>query len=338
MPMMKKPSAGAPSGAKQGVKSRRPRAPKPDAKAPEAPVPSAAPAPSPAVLGTVKAPQPVIAPQAPAPEAPLTDAELALLALYAEDAFQMARRRSGADLTWVAPDPRLAPRWRVVGTLTAVDALIRIGRHKIGARRVFYGWLLRSRGGRLALAIRGTATRVEWAIDCMFAPRTAHPMAGRVESGFWDVYASMQLDGRPLTSIAKDAGEPITVVGHSLGAALATYASFELAKAGATVRGVFVASPRPGDKAFSEAFGAAVPDHMMYRNAADLVPRVPFWFGYSDVPKVTVLSPSKAGITITGGPAGQHHVLSYVALMDRRSLKSFKPLPIDQQFLDCVHL
>jgi hypothetical protein len=269
-------------------------------------------------------------------EAAPTDCELAYLALYAEDAFETAYGKPGADLIRVAPDPRLAPRWSVLGTLTAVDAPIRLGKHKVGARTRFYGWLLGSKGGQRVLAIRGTAGCAEWIIDGLFAPRAAHPVAGKVESGFWEVFSSMRLDGKPLTSIAKDG--PITVVGHSLGAALATYASLELAQAGAKVRGVFVASPHPGDAAFCKAFGAAVPDHVMYRNAADYVPRVPFWFGYSDVPNVKTLSASEAGITITGGAAGQHHIVSYVALMNRAAFKAFNPLPCDQKFLNCVQV
>jgi hypothetical protein len=274
--------------------------------------------------GTI-APAPNVAP-GPSAEPVATDWELAFLALYAEDAFSMAPGNP-------VPDPRLFPKWTVLGTLTAVDAPIRIGKYKLGAREVFYGWLLRSQGGQRVLAIRGTAGCAEWLIDGLFAPRAAHPIAGKVESGFWSVYASMRIDGKPLTSVAKD---PITVVGHSLGAALATYASLELAQAGVKVRGVFVASPHPGDAVFSKAFGAAVPDHLMYANEADRVPRVPFWFGYSDVPNVATLSAVRAGIKITGGLPGQHHILSYVALMNRAAFHAFKPLPIDQKFLDCV--
>jgi triacylglycerol lipase len=308
-----------PSDPKRGrTRSKRP-----------APMPTSVPAGAPEVVVTVAAPA---APPEPAP----TDVELAILALYAEDAFQAARRAPGADLARVAPDPRLAPKWTVVGTLTGTDALMRLGRHKIGARKVFYGWRLQIQGGHTVLAIRGTGTKLEWLIDCAFAPRAAHPVAGRVESGFWDVFTSLRLDGKPLTSIA--AGEPITVVGHSLGAALATYAALELARAGAKVRGVFVASPHPGDAEFCKAFGAAVPDHVMYRNVADLVPRVPFWFGYSSVPNVVTLSAAGIGFKITGGPAGQHHVLSYVALQNLAALRAFDPLPCDARFLDCIHL
>lgn len=268
---------------------------------------------------------PVIA-VAPEPPAALKDSELALLALYAEDAFCSA---NGGP---VMADPRLAPKWSVVGVLTAVDAPLRFGRHKVGAKRVFYGWLLADKYGRRVLAIRGTEGCIEWLIDGLFAPRSAHPIAGKVESGFWDVFSSMKVDGKPLSSLAPG---DITIVGHSLGAALATYASLELARAGAKVRGVFVASPHPGDAPFCKAFGVAVPDHVMYRNVRDIVPLAPLWFGYSHVPNVQTLS-AQSGLTITGGWSAQHHVISYVALLDRVALRIFKPLPCDLKFLECL--
>lgn len=260
-----------------------------------------------------------------------TDSELALLALYAEDAFSNAKDGP------VLPDPRLAPRWSVVGTLTAVDAVCRFGKHRLGARRVFYGWRLRSSSGQHVIAIRGTQRPIEWVIDGLFAPRTAHPVKGKVESGFWSVAASLLLDGKPLTAMVEGLDGPVTVVGHSLGAAVATYASLELAQAGAKVRGVFVASPHPGNREFCKAFGELVP-HVMYKNAADIVPSVPFWFGYSDVPNVVTLFPSIVGATIIGGPAAHHHALTYAVLMKRDTLKSFKPLPCDQKFVDCIRL
>jgi hypothetical protein len=254
------------------------------------------------------------------------DWALALLTLYAEDAFQNA---NGGP---VLPDPRLSPRWSVEGVLTGVDALCRFGKRKLWANRVFYGWKLRSKTGQCVLVIRGTQRPIEWVIDGLFAPRTAHPVKGRVESGFWSVAESLLLDGTPLDSAAKDVD---IVVGHSLGAAVATYVSLALTQAGAKVRGVFVASPHPGDVEFSKAFGAAVP-HVMYRNAGDIVPRVPFWFGYSHVPNVMTLSPSVTGVIITGGLGAQHHALTYATLMSRTAYKTFKPLPCDKRFVDCI--
>ena len=258
------------------------------------------------------------------------DAELAFLALYAEDAFSAARSAAQADLTTVAPDPRLAPDWTVRGTLTAVDSI-----SGMGDQDVFYGWLL-ERAGRFVLAIRGTADAEEWAIDSEWWPRTVVGVPGAVEDGFWSVAETLKIDGKPLAELASMVNGPITVVGHSLGAALATYAAYELARAGMTVSARMIASPHPGDGTFAAAFGAAVPDHVAYVNTDDLVPDVPALFSYTHVPNVVNLDPAALGVELDGGPAGGHHVLSYVAMMSRPTFAAFKPLPIDQKFVDCV--
>ncbi len=257
------------------------------------------------------------------------DAELAFLALYAEDAFSAARSAVQADLTTVAADPRLAPDWTVRATLTAVDDVPGIGRAD-----VFYGWLL-ERAGRFVLAIRGTADAEEWAIDSEWWPRTVVGVPGIVEDGFWSVAETLKLNGKPLTDPAHEF-EAVTVVGHSLGAALATYAALELAELGATVTARMIASPHPGNGDFAHGFAATVPDHVVYVNTADLVPKVPAFFGYTHVPNIVELDPAALGVTLDGGPAADHHVLSYVAMMSRPTFAAFKPLPIDQKFLDCV--
>ncbi|MDA8119147.1 MAG: lipase family protein [Gammaproteobacteria bacterium] len=258
------------------------------------------------------------------------DAELAFLALYAEDAFSAARSAAQADLTTVAPDPRLASDWDVRATLTAVDDVPGIGRAD-----VFYGWLL-EHAGRFVLAIRGTADAEEWILDGEFWPRGARGIPGTVETGFWSVAETLKIDGKPLAELVGIVNGPITVVGHSLGAALATYAAYELARAGMTVSARMIASPHPGDGTFAAAFGSAVPDHVAYVNTDDLVPDVPGLFSYTHVPNVVNLDPAALGVELNGGPAGDHHVLSYVAMMSRPTFAAFKPLPIDQKFVDCV--
>lgn len=264
------------------------------------------------------------------------DAELAQFALYAEDAFSTARSTPGANLLAPPRDPRISSDWTLRGVLTATDALFGPGSLRVASQHVFYGWWL-ERSDESVVAIRGTADALEWGIDGLFAPKTTHAVGGEVETGFWSVYRSMLCNGQPLSEIAKLARGRITVVGHSLGAAVATFAALDLAKGGAKVRGRFIASPHPGDGAFARAFGAIVPDHMAYANSDDVVPRVPFWFGYTHVPNLTTLSPAKEGVRIDGGLPAQHHVMTYIALVDRPTFEAFKPLPIDEKFLACVH-
>ena len=270
----------------------------------------------------------------------MSDASHAFLALYAEDAFSMAQAAAGSLLN-PAADPRLPPVWAVEGTLTGRDVLFGPGSIRLQEQTVFYGWLLRNAADEFVVAIRGTGDALEWGIDGEFEPQAVHPVAGKVETGFWSVFESLQIDGQPFTNIAKIiAGRPVTVVGHSLGAAIATYGNLALVQAGADAGGVFIASPHPGDGEFATAFDAAVGSsrYVMYRNETDVVPNVPFWFGYSDVPHTVSLSAAKARVAITGGLPGQHHILSYIAMIDRLAFKAFQPLPIDQKFLDCVQL
>jgi hypothetical protein len=71
-----------------------------------------------------------------------------------------------------------------------------------------------------------------------------------------------------------------------------------------------------------------VPQHIMYRNVRDIVPRVPlsipFIADYSAVSNVQKLSASKVGLQIKGGFAAQHHVLTYFALMEPNLLAELR--------------
>lgn len=262
--------------------------------------------------------------------------ELGFVVLAAEDAYKPS-------VVLPPADPRLSPQWEVVGVIDGVDAVFGPGKmFLIDPRREFYGWVLHQPGFGYLVVIRGTQSILEFVIDgeaqqedaTQWMPNpSAHPIAGKVEKGFWDLYQTLQVAGQPLADfvIKGCAREPITVAGHSLGSAQATYLVLDIAKAlgPQAVHGLFFASPRPGDKEFSVAFGKAAPQHVMYANVNDIVPRVPFWFEYADVPNTIALE-CNAGVHIKGGIAAQHHILTYAALIDKQSLKKFQPLPCDQ--------
>lgn len=118
------------------------------------------------------------------------DALLARLPLYAEDTYSLALHGgSGAALTKPAPDYRLAPAWRVLATLTASDAVFgKDAPIRFGATCTFYAWVLESTGqpGQIVIAIRGTADGPEWVKDALCGLRP-HPVAGRVEDGFYSI-------------------------------------------------------------------------------------------------------------------------------------------------------
>ena len=262
----------------------------------------------------------------------IADWELAFLVLYAEDTFSREPKN-----TMPAPDPRLG-KWQVDGIITGLDAVK--GPDKLlalNAGRVFYGWVLQANSGEYVVVIRGTEAFVEWLIDAEVAPMSAHDIAGEVETGFWSVYETLKVGPTKLADYLRGVGE-VTIAGHSLGGAIATYLTFDMADrlGGENVRGCYFASPHPGDDEFSIAFGKAVAEHVMYRNVNDVVPSTPFLLGYTSVPNVEELNGALSGVEITGGLAAQHHLVSYAALINRDSLAHLTPLAEDASSVAAV--
>ena len=177
-------------------------------------------------------------------------------------------------------EPRIAQAgWDVVGHFLAFDSILPDPSSlppaapttvKLG-QTVFYGFLARNHAdpARYAAAIRGTSGFAEWAIDADFLP-LAHPNlpGATVESGFWSIYASMTLVDlageaiglKATDGIAQVVGEgTVTVCGHSLGSAIATYLSFDVAKLIAPrASACLFASPRTGDLVWTNAYAAVV--------------------------------------------------------------------------------
>ena len=262
------------------------------------------------------------------------DAKLAILCSIAEEAYDAV---GGGQ---VAPDPRLAAEWTVRGTLIGQDALFRKS-IDLGGRLVFYGWLLESiaHPGYFVLVIRGTIGAIEWAIDFEVSMRP-HPIGGFVEDGFAGLAQTLALEGTglPLAQALKViVGEGMLMVtGHSLGGALATLVAAEIVEPenpASLVSARLIASPRVGDRAFSKAFGARVPDHMLYANSADIVPTVPFAFGYCDVPNVTKLDPADE---INTSRVCQHHAICYAYLMDPASVDLAHIAAQDRPYAACI--
>ena len=239
-------------------------------------------------------------------------------------------------------EPRIAAAgWDVVGHFLAFDFIlpdpsalpagvpttVQLG------QIVFYGFLARNRAkpARYAAAIRGTSGFAEWVIDADFLPLALPAPAGAtVEKGFWSIYASMTLvglDGAEIGAgaadgIAKAVGDAtVTVCGHSLGSALATYLSFDVAKLiGARASACLFASPTTGDLAWATAYAAAVADYRLTNYLLDVVPYVPFdappAFQYSPLPGAKILLPSTAQADVRFDIGCNHNLICYCAMLD----------------------
>jgi triacylglycerol lipase len=247
-----------------------------------------------------------------------TDALLATLALAAEDMFT-----APAELTPPA-SPRLAAAgWQLRGHLAAVDAVLS---RDPTSQYVYYGYVAQDGAGDWLVAVRGTQRMVEWLEDmegwhaAFDHGQVQHPGAGAVHAGFWEIYASMIMTIAPTVSAAQaiDAlctgGKHVTVIGHSLGAALSTFLAVDLAARFPDLTARHFASPRTGDKAWTQYADGRVADCRVYANANDLVPKVPFGFGYAPLGSLVELPPP--GI-LHDNPLCNHHAGVYGWILDR---------------------
>lgn len=199
---------------------------------------------------------------------------------------------------------------------------------------VFFGFLARSKAdpARYAVAIRGTADFMEWAIDADFPSVDFDPAVpgARVEQGFMDLYATFKLydlAGMPVGAslvaglLQLAPAGPIVVAGHSLGAAVGTYLSLALAKSSpARVQAALFASPRTGNKTFADHYAATVADYTLYNYGLDVVPRLPFTLpaplDYVSLPNAIVFGPHQSEADIHVEIGCNHYILDYIAMLD----------------------
>lgn len=247
--------------------------------------------------------------------------------VFVEYAYQMfaALERAGDPGNLTPPTPAgftTTTDTTIVAYLSALDTFI------TGERR-FYGFMARgvSSPNHLVIAIRGTADFTEWFDDFEIWPVAFAPIpaAGSVEHGFYELFASMQaLDpaGQPLglyglPALAGAALPTITIVGHSLGSAIATMFALAALNENPDLTPLTtlytLASPALGDDRFADYFNAHVPLSQRVWNTADIVPRALNWF-YTQVDQDgdSITPPAEVRATW----ACEHALTTYLWLLD----------------------
>ncbi|MDE0855037.1 MAG: lipase family protein [Nevskia sp.] len=266
----------------------------------------------------------------------LAAAKNALLIMYAWD-------MCAANLRNLAPDPARvsAAGWTVAGFISGSDDILRSG---LGLRtamlggssdpqdRVCYGYAAR-RNNQYVAVIRGTDGAEEWGDDCDFL-MTAHPDAGLVDQGFWSIYDTMKFrdlagnESRLADGIKAAAGAaPVMVLGHSLGAALATYLTLELNLEQCPASACLFASPRTGNQTFVDFFESKVANYDLFNYERDVVPTVPFndvlhFSNYHPLAQAKTIPAAGASAAIQDNPGCNHHLICYTALLDPDAYKS----------------
>ncbi|HWE50479.1 MAG TPA: lipase family protein [Bryobacteraceae bacterium] len=183
--------------------------------------------------------------------------------------FDRAYLQSLLALSEAAYDATLMPAGytepvRIVADLSVSAALL-------DPSQLDFGFVCKSLSDDMVYVVfRGTANTQEWADDAC-AVLVGHWWHGNVHKGFRDVFAA--LEGSVAAAVKREAG-PITFIGHSLGAALATLCSVAWPNFKSPHLVTF-ASPRVGDCEFADLVQANTETHLRIVNSRDIVTHVP---------------------------------------------------------------
>lgn len=258
------------------------------------------------------------------------------------------------------PDPRLSVSgWNVIGYVSGGNSILipidrglnkRLQANTAKEDQVCYGYVAKNDKGDVVVAIRGTDGILEWLDDIDFLPKSPKPPAkGMVDSGFYDIYQSLKYHeiGSADTStslvdgIANISCSSMTILGHSLGAALGTYliADIVIRIGNQKSSACLFASPKPGDSNFADYFSTQVLQYRNYIYINDIVPTLPP-IGYSSLYNYTRLTKPENGIVISSSKVCCHHLISYIALLDPICYTEFLESPFltenDKECAECV--
>ncbi|WP_424767947.1 lipase family protein [Paenibacillus sp. sgz302251] len=140
-----------------------------------------------------------------------------------------------------------------------------------------FGFVLTSEHASV-LAFRGSGSAVDWVADFIAQQTPYRPVknAGLTHKGFTDIYMSAR---NQILELVKQLPEdkPLFVTGHSLGGALATLASYDLASNTAFTSPIVYTfgAPRVGDPAFVRQYNTTIATHWRFQNEFDIVPHLP---------------------------------------------------------------
>lgn len=194
----------------------------------------------------------------------------------------------------------LPPGWALIGEFSGTSDFHVQERFGFVARRE----------QRVVVALRGTDSLVDVLSDLDVRHVRCPFPAGRSRCARGDerIYASLRQEMHTLVQKAQQPGDELWVAGHSLGAAMATIATLDLALHGESPPHLIAIAPtRVGDPVFGWWFRRHVPFAWRVQNPHDLVPKQPpWWFGYRHVGKL-----HRVHFPHAFGPLENHAIASY---------------------------
>jgi predicted lipase len=198
---------------------------------------------------------------------------------------------------------------------------------------VSFGFIAVSNAGELVAVIRGTDTILEWLHDAEFlmVPSPIKNAKGFTDDGFTAVYKSLRIgqaepDAVPISAVdyiksqlGVGIAKTVTVCGHSLGGALATMLTLDVALniPFQSPASYTFASPRVGDHIFSGEYKNAVYHSYRVANRLDLVTQLPsvLPLPYLHIQDKYELKPDLSKVALT--VPCLHHLTTYLWLMDQ---------------------
>lgn len=198
----------------------------------------------------------------------------------------------------------------------------------LGQVRTF-GFIALNDMGEIVVVIRGTDTILEWIHDAEFlmVPSPIQNVKCLTDDGFTAVYKSLRVSKEDDTSSIRDTiqkcleyspEDTVAICGHSLGGALATMLTLDVAlnTSCKSPTCYTFASPRVGDHLFSDKFNKTISNSFRVANKDDLVPKLPtiLPLPYEHVANLYELKP---GPELFGSVPCEHHLTTYLYLMSK---------------------
>ena len=159
------------------------------------------------------------------------------------------------------------------------DVGTRIARRLVNPKLVFIGFALTSKTNNI-IVFRGTSNPKEWVANLQARQSDyvqSGVVRGKVHTGFSRLYDQLSEQVRKVASQFNPA-VPCYVTGHSLGGALATLATADLAQNRSLKDQLQLynyGAPRVGDLSFATFFSTIAPNSYRIINLTDVVPMVP---------------------------------------------------------------
>ncbi|MDX7986625.1 lipase family protein [Xenorhabdus sp. 12] len=298
-------------------------------------------------------------------------ADFAALILYASD-----MNSQYYDNPTPVPDPRIEEDgWELVGYIWGNDLSVSTD-PDTNKKKLFqlpttvcYGYLAEMKGasGKYAVAIRGTDAsnlmEILRDIDTQLISPWHNALEQQVHEGFFRIYNSLRFQPRELMPyrngssnnynqldladgladfIKLRGGSNITIMGHSLGSALASYLMYNIAPLIPHHYACLFACPRPGNQAFSlsiqENFCHGAVNYEVFNYIDDLIPHLPLEIsGYSSLQNITNIN-TPNGVNITSGLTCNHILMSYIARLHLDKYKKIMSSKNTKIKDPCVHL